>query len=64
MNTPMSRQEFLWHTGAAVLAIIGISGLIRNLEQSLGHRDGTRNSSNNSYGSTAYGGGRDGQSGR
>lgn len=47
----MDRREFLAHAGAATLAVIGVSGLIRALT------DPNHAKKSNGYGSSAYGGG-------
>lgn len=51
----MNRKEFLGYIGAAVLAVVGVSGMIKAL---LHHEGGSKSSSSvgGGYGSTTYGG--------
>ncbi len=49
LNTKMNRKEFLAHTGATVMMLTGISGLIKALTLSTPERTA-------GYGSSAYGG--------
>jgi hypothetical protein len=49
---PMNRREFLWHAGAAVVAMIGISGLLKSLHS----KHPGVGSASDAYGSSAYGG--------
>jgi hypothetical protein len=49
----MSRREFLGFIGAATLGVVGITGLVRGIQ------DVTGSKVNQGYGSSAYGGGRD-----
>jgi hypothetical protein len=60
VQKPMDRREFLWHVGAAGLAVVGVSGVLKALNdrQSSGRR------ASSSYGGSAYGGGAEGGSSR
>lgn len=49
----MDRKEFLLHIGAAVLAIIGVSGLLKNL---ISYNPRSRSQPSVGYGKTNYGG--------
>lgn len=52
---PMNRKEFLGYIGAAILAVVGVSGMLKALL----HHDNRGNSHgtvSGGYGSTAYGG--------
>ena len=51
----MNRKEFMAHIGAGALAIIGVSGLLKNL---LNYGSAPRRNVADGYGSSAYGGGR------
>ncbi len=50
---PMNRKEFLGYIGAAVLAVVGVSGMVKAL---LHHSGGASSSVADGYGSSAYGG--------
>jgi hypothetical protein len=52
---PMNRKEFLGYIGAAILAVVGVSGVIKSL---LNHSNSSSSghSVSGGYGSTAYGG--------
>lgn len=52
---PMNRKEFLGYIGAAILAVVGVSGMIKAL---LHHDSGSSAAQGvaSGYGSTAYGG--------
>ena len=55
---PMNRKEFLGYIGAAVLAVIGVSGMMKAL---LHHNNSSNSSSGkvgvaDGYGATPYGG--------
>lgn len=52
LNKEMTRKEFVQHIGAALLILIGISGLVNALLKQGG---GTRRSTIG-YGASAYGG--------
>lgn len=49
-NTKMTRKEFLQHVGAALLILLGISGIINALLGPQKRKDAA------GYGSSAYGG--------
>ena len=51
LDKEMDRKEFLTHAGAAVLALVGIAGLLKSLND-IGHK-----SVSSGYGSGSYGGG-------
>ena len=51
---PMDRKQFLAHLGAAVLAVLGIGGLLRTLINFGSH---SAHHAVNGYGSSPYGGG-------
>ncbi len=52
---PMNRREFLAHLGAGVLAIVGISGLIRMLSD-YGTSSTSHHHRSGGYGASSYGG--------
>lgn len=58
-SKPMNRREFLVSIGAASLAVIGVSAVIK----ALGGRDTNEQtaSADRSYGASAYGGNKDGR---
>lgn len=56
MDKEMNRREFLGYIGAGILAVVGISGMIKAL-LSHDNRHQTAQIVNHGYGSTAYGGG-------
>lgn len=49
----MDRKEFLAHVGAGALAVVGISGLLKNL---VDYKPRQQSSSGLGYGASAYGG--------
>jgi hypothetical protein len=54
VEKPMNRKEFLGYIGAALLAVVGVSGMIKAL---LHHNDtSSSHAVAEGYGSTAYGG--------
>ncbi len=54
LEKPMNRKEFLGYIGAALLAVVGVSGMIKAL---LHHDGGSSNRSvAEGYGAAAYGG--------
>jgi hypothetical protein len=54
VEKPMNRKEFLGYIGAAVLAVVGISGMVKAL---LHHNSsGSSQVVADGYGATAYGG--------
>jgi hypothetical protein len=52
----MDRREFLGYIGASLLAVIGVSGMIKALLQHSGQTTSSVAQAQDSYGSTAYGG--------
>ncbi|HSX53020.1 MAG TPA: hypothetical protein VLF90_01465 [Patescibacteria group bacterium] len=50
----MNRKEFLLHIGAGILAIMGVSGLIKNL---INYSPNPHRQLSAGYGSSSYGGG-------
>jgi hypothetical protein len=52
IKTPMSRREFLWHVGAGILALIGVSGFLKALQ---GTQAGN-SAAKGGYGDSTYGG--------
>jgi len=50
----MNRREFLGHLGAGILAMVGVSGLIKGLTEFSGGRSHGHQA--NGYGSSSYGG--------
>lgn len=54
---PMGRREFLGYLGAGFLAIIGVSGLIKSLQQRTHQSSGYNRKQADGYGATPYGGG-------
>jgi len=53
-NKPMDRKQFLAHVGAGALAIVGVSGLLKNLVDLGGSQPVAQRA--DGYGSSAYGG--------
>ena len=51
LSKEMDRREFLAHVGAGVLAVVGITGLLKNLNDFRG-----KNHVSSGYGSSIYGG--------
>lgn len=49
----MNRKEFLAHMGAGVLAVVGVSGLLKNL---VNYSSRPRRQVSSGYGSSSYGG--------
>jgi predicted tellurium resistance membrane protein TerC len=56
-DTEMDRQEFLTYLGAAILAVIGVNGILQAILQPLqrSHNSSTRSQAD-SYGGSSYGG--------
>lgn len=54
IEKPMNRKEFLGYIGAAILGVIGVTGMLK----SLAHHNGGSSSNivSDGYGSTNYGG--------
>lgn len=57
LDKQVTRKEFLQYTGLALLAVTGVSGILRNLN-SIGSNHGQKTSAKpqGSYSSGAYGG--------
>ena len=53
LEKPMNRKQFLGYIGAALLAMVGVSGMIKAL---LHHESSNNRQVAEGYGSTAYGG--------
>jgi hypothetical protein len=51
---PMSRKDFLASIGAAILAMIGVSAILKSFDMR-----GTNSSQGSGYGSSSYGGGKE-----
>lgn len=54
LTKEMSRKEFLQHMGFAFLTVIGVSGLIKSLGESITTK--STSTSSLGYGSSPYGG--------
>lgn len=62
MEKEMSRKEFLATLGFGAASVMGFSGLLKMLTgKSLGSSLGLQHSSSSGYGSSAYGGSKDGR---
>jgi hypothetical protein len=53
---PMNRKEFLGYIGAAILAVVGVSGMIKALLHHDSGHAGSGHAVADGYGATAYGG--------
>ncbi|MEO8785138.1 MAG: hypothetical protein ABI221_02375 [Candidatus Saccharimonadales bacterium] len=54
---PMDRREFLGYIGAGVLAVVGVSGLMKALQQhTISRPASSSHLQADNYGSTPYGG--------
>lgn len=56
LSKDMDRREFLIHVGGVMLAVVGISGLIKKLSDPFGKGHTAKKGSGVGYGSSAYGG--------
>jgi hypothetical protein len=52
----MDRREFLGYIGAAILAVIGVSSMLKALQQHTGQSAGYSRKQADGYGATPYGG--------
>jgi hypothetical protein len=55
MTKDMNRKEFLAHVGGAMLAVIGITGIVKKLADPYG-KTTSNVAATGGYGSSAYGG--------
>jgi hypothetical protein len=55
LETEMDRKEFLAYLGGLILAVVGISGLIKSITLPQEHSS-SKPSTKGGYGSSAYGG--------
>ena len=53
---PMDRREFLGYIGAAILAVIGVSSMLKALQQHTSQSAGYSRKQADGYGATPYGG--------
>jgi arginine exporter protein ArgO len=56
LNKEVSRKEFLQHVGIAILALIGVGGLLKTLSESSKNQLQQSSQSGFGYGSGTYGG--------